>query len=354
MNTEIILQLHPGWTLLAGLAVLAFSGWFFYPHKGGLALIKIARMSNERVHLEDALKFMFDCEYRDTAYDMNSIAGNLNIKSDKASDLIERLLEMELIHIHDQKISLTDTGRSYALRVIRVHRIWERYLADETSVAQSEWHNEACRIEHHVTVEDTEKLAAQMGNPVFDPHGDPIPTPDGELPAAKGEPLSHLGAGKLGRIIHIEDEPKSIYEQLIVLGLYPGMQVYVTDVTEHKITFAAEGDECTLTPLFASQITVEKLSGVQPKTSRPELLSELNIGDKAEIAGISANCRGQQRRRLMDLGIVPGSTVSVVMKSASGDPIGYRVMGTTIGIRKNQADLVFVKRKNKEANEYAG
>jgi len=303
--------------------------------------------------LEDALKFMFDCEYKGLSYDINSIAGNLNIKPDKAGDLVERLLEMELIHLNDQQIELTDTGRSYALRVIRVHRIWERYLADETSVKQTEWHNEACRIEHHVTVEDTEKLAAQMGNPVFDPHGDPIPTLDGNLPAAKGDPLNHLKEGEIGRITHIEDEPKSIYEQLVVLGLYPGMQVYVTDVAENKITFAAEGDECTLTPLFASQITVEKLSGVKPKTERHELLSTLAIGEEAEVTGISANLRGQQRRRLMDLGIVPGSHISVVMKSASGDPIGYRVKGTTVGIRKNQADLVFVNRKKEKKHERA-
>jgi len=353
MNTDILLELHPGWTLLAGLAIVAILGWFFMPQKGGLALLSHIKSNNTRVHLEDALKFMFDCEYKGLFYDMNSIAGNLNIKSDRAGDLVERLLEMELIRLNDQQIELTDTGRSYALRVIRVHRIWERYLAEETSVDQAEWHNEACRIEHLVSVEDTEKLAAQMGNPVFDPHGDPIPTPEGDLPAPKGQPLNHMKEGEIGRIIHIEDEPKSIYEQLVVLGLYPGMQVYVTDVEENKITFAADGDECVLTPLFASQITVEKLSGVKPKTHRHELLSNLAIGEHAEVTGISANLRGQQRRRLMDLGIVPGSHISVVMKSASGDPIGYRIKGTTVGIRKNQADLVFVNRKKEKEHERA-
>lgn len=352
-NNFIIIQMHPGSMLITGLIAIAFLTWFFWPQKGGMALLKHVKANNTRVHLEDALKFMFDCEYKGVSYDMNSVAGNLNIKADKASDLVERLLEMELIRINDQQIELTDTGRSYALRVIRVHRIWERYLAEETSVDQAEWHNEACRIEHHVTVEDTEKLAAQMGNPVYDPHGDPIPTQEGHLPAPKGQPLNHMKEGEIGMIIHIEDEPKSIYEQLVVLGLYPGMQVYVTDVGENKIRFAADGDECVLTPLFASQITVEKLAGVKPKTQRHELLSALAIGEGAEVTGISANLRGQQRRRLMDLGIVPGSHISVVMKSASGDPIGYRIKGTTVGIRKNQADLVFVNRKKEKDHELA-
>jgi DtxR family Mn-dependent transcriptional regulator len=221
-------------------------------------------------------------------------------------------------------------------------------------VAQADWHNEACKIEHQVSLADTEKLAAQIGNPVYDPHGDPIPTIKGELPDQKGKSLSDMQEGEIGRIIHLEDEPKSIYEQLIVLGLYPGMQVYVTDVTDKKITFVAEGEECALTPFFAGSITVEELEAETIQMPKQDLLSSLRIGELAEIAGISPNCRGQQRRRLMDLGIVPGSQISAVMKSASGDPVGYRVLGTTIGIRKQQADLVFINRKNKIDHEYAG
>ncbi len=346
MNTISILQIRPGLMLLSGIAVLIILPWLFWSKKGLLALLSRVKKNNQRVQLEDALKYLFDCEYRNNMCDMNSIAGNLNISVDKASFLLERLLTMGLITMNDQTISLTDTGRSYALRVVRVHRIWERYLADETGMEPADWHNKADRMEHNVTIEDTEKLAAQIGNPVFDPHGDPIPTIGGELPEPTGKPLNCMKEGEIGRIIHIEDEPKSIYEQLVVEGLYPGMQVYVTDVNENKITFAADGDECTLTPLFAAHITVEILSGKVPVTQKYELLSSLEIGEKAEIVGISPNCRGQQRRRLMDLGIIPGSLVSAEIKSASGDPVGYRVMGATIGIRKKQAGLIFINKKN--------
>ena len=348
MTTIIILSIEPGLMFFSGISVLVILFWVFWPKKGLLALLSRIKNNNQRVQLEDALKFLFDCEYNKNLCNMNSIAGNLNISDDKTSQLIERLLTMGLISMNDHTISLTDTGRSYSLRVIRVHRIWERYLADETSVAQADWHNEADRLEHYVAQEDTEKLAAQMGNPVFDPHGDPIPSIEGELPEPKGKPLNYLKEGETGQIIHIEDEPRSIYEQLVVQGLYPGMQVYVTDVDKGKITFAANGDECNLTPLFAAQITVELLSGKVPLTPKYELLSSLNIGETAEIVAISPNCRGQQRRRLMDLGIVPGSLVSSEMKSPSGDPVGYRVMGATIGIRKTQADLIFIFKQLKD------
>jgi DtxR family transcriptional regulator, Mn-dependent transcriptional regulator len=347
----LILSIRPGLMILSGIVILIILLWIFWPKKGLIALISRIRMNNQRVQLEDALKYLFDCEYKNITCDMNSIAGNLGISVDHASRLIERLHSMGLILMNDHMISLTDTGRSYSLRVIRIHRIWERYLADETGVSPPDWHNEADRLEHFVTQADTEKIASQLGNPVFDPHGDPIPTSGGELPEPKGKILSCLKEGETGRIIHIEDEPRSIYEQLVVQGLYPGMQIYATNVNDGKITFVANGDECTLTPLFAAQITVETLSGKVPITQKYELLSSLNIGEKAEIAGISPNCRGQQRRRLMDLGIVPGSLVSAEIKSASGDPVGYRVMGATIGIRKNQADLIFINKKNDQNNE---
>lgn len=353
MNTILILLIQSSLMLVSGILILAVMLWIFWPKKGLVAQISKLKKNTQRVLLEDSLKFLFDCEYRKNVCDMNSLAGNLNISGDRASRLLEHLLGMELITMSDEKIGLTDTGRSYALRIIRVHRIWESYFADETSVSQADWHNEADKLEHNVTIEDTEKLAAQMGNPVFDPHGDPIPTAEGLLPEPKGKLLSHLQEGEMGLIIHIEDEPKSIYEQLVVEGLYPGMHIYVTDVAENKITFAADGDECTLTPLFASYITVELVTEKIQVARKYELLSSLGLGEKAEIAGISPNCRGQQRRRLMDLGIVPGSQISAVIKSASGDPVGYRVMGTTVGIRKSQADLIFINRKKEKQNEYA-
>jgi len=342
MKTLTVLITNSNWMIILTLALIGLSVWIFWPNKGFIAFISKRKLNEERILLEDALKYLFECEYRKSGCEMNSLAGALNISGDRVSKLIQHLLGMGLINMNDNAISLTDSGRSYSLRVIRVHRIWERYLADETGTAPSDWHEKACELEHFVTEADTEKIAAQMGNPVFDPHGDPIPTAEGELPDSKGKSLASLQEGEIGRIIHIEDEPRSIYEQLVVLGLYPGMQVYVTDVTDAKITFAANGDECTLTPLFATHITVEPLSSKTRPTPKHEILSDLKVGEKAEVVGISPNCRGQQRRRLMDMGIVPGSPITAQMISASGDPIGYRVMGTTVGIRRQQADLIFI------------
>lgn len=337
--------MSPGSLLMIGTFALVFLAWIFWPEKGLLSLLTKMRMSTLKVQLEDALKFLFDCEYKNVPCGLHTVAGNLHISSNKAAAILDRLQEMGLIEPKNETYQLTDAGKSYALRIIRVHRIWEKYLADETSMDHKEWHNAADLKEHQLSLEAAEKIAGQIGNPVFDPHGDPIPTASGDLPLHLGVNLSALKEGDAGRISHIEDEPGYIYEQLMALGLYPGMQVYIMDVSAGKITFAAQGEEIVLTPLFASAITVEKLQETVHVNNKYELLSSLEIGEKAEVIGISPNCRGQQRRRLLDLGIVPGTIVTAEIKSASGDPVGYRIMGATIGIRKKQAGFIFINKK---------
>lgn len=348
INNMILLSIQPLYVLPIGTVLLLALLWIFWPNHGAMAQIAKYRENNQRVLLEDALKFIFDCEYHKILCSQHKLSDHLNISNEKTTALVQKLTDLNLIGTPTtQSLQLTQTGRSYALRVVRIHRVWERYFADKTSVRPEQWHIAADKIEHRVSLEDTEKIAAQIGNPVFDPHGDPIPTIHGEMPKPHGTLLSNVPQGTVGRIIHIEDEPQSIYEQLLVQGLYPGMQVYVTNVSEKKITFAADGDECALTPLFARNVTIEKLSNEVAQTQKHQLLSELSIGEQAEVIGISSMCRGQQRRRLMDLGILPGSQITAVLKSASGDPTGYRIMGTTIGIRKQHAQFVFIQQKNK-------
>ncbi len=336
---------HPAFILSIGIAVVLVLTWILWPKKGALSLLSRSRLMSRRILLEDALKYIYDCEYNNLVCGLNSLAGRLKISPDKTTKLLEKLNMMGLITMQNRTVHLTDTGRSYSLRIIRVHRIWEKYLAEETGITEKEWHGEADLLEHSMSLEAANKLAAKLNNPVYDPHGDPIPSPKGELPQLKGKPLSSLKEGDVARIIHIEDEPQIIYEQLLALGLYPGMQVYILDVDNGKIVFDSEGEECVLTSLFASSITVELQNRTEiiPKHT---LLSSLEVGEQAEIVGISPNCRGQQRRRLMDLGIVPGSTVKAELRSTFGDPVGYRIMGAMIGVRRDQANMIFIRKNN--------
>ena len=144
---------------------------------------------------------------------------------------------------------------SYSIHYTKLYE-WEKYLADETSFGEEDWHIAAEKIEHQITPDQAETLAAQIGNPVFDPHGDPIPSAEGDLPAKKGNALNTLRVGEFARIIHIEDEPHAIYSQLVAAGLYPGMQVRMIELSKDRIKFLANGEEVVLAPLFAKNVTI--------------------------------------------------------------------------------------------------
>jgi DtxR family Mn-dependent transcriptional regulator len=329
--------------LITGLLSVIFLVVLLFPDKGIIARLKKSASVNKKVLIEDALKYLYNCEYNNISCTLSGIAGTLTISIDDAADIISRLESMGLVTAYHESLSLTSEGRSYALRIIRVHRLWEKYLADETSVLETEWHQRAEEVEHQLTPAQADLLAAQIGNPVFDPHGDPIPSAAGNIPEKKGKLLTEMKTGEFGTIIHIEDEPHTIYSQIVAEGLYPGMQIRMAEISDKRIKFIANGEECVLSPLIAKSITVGGLKFEKPIDGKFKSLSELKIGEKGKILGIAKSLRGQQRRRLMDLGLVPGTEVEVEMKGFSEDPAAYRVRGALIALRKNQTDKIYLE-----------
>ncbi len=335
-------MVDPLTSLIVGFIIILFLIWVYLPRKGLLARLKRSKKNTHRVLIEDSLKHLYNCEYNGINCTLNSVAGNLSISADEASKVVKKLEELELITSHERGISLTPEGRAYALRIIRTHRLWEKYLADETSVGEEDWHIAAEVIEHQITPAQADALAAQIGNPVFDPHGDPIPSAKGDLPVKKGHALNTLKAGEFARIIHIEDEPNAIYSQLVAAGLYPGMQVRMIESSKDRILFLANGEEVVLAPLFAKNVTIIPIKDEPTVKGKFKSLSSLSVGEKGIVLGISKRCRGQQRRRLMDLGVVPGTEIEAEMKSIGGDPVAYRIRGASIALRKNQADKIYL------------
>ncbi|PKL81494.1 MAG: hypothetical protein CVV24_14970 [Ignavibacteriae bacterium HGW-Ignavibacteriae-3] len=330
--------------LIAGVIFLVLLLMLFFPESGIIYRIKRMRKDRSREMIEDALKHLYDCEYKSIDCSLSSISGSLSIGGDKTAIVVADLEAMNLIESNENKIFLTAAGRSYALRIIRIHRLWERHLADNTSVLENEWHSLAETKEHETSHEEADRLAARLGNPLLDPHGDPIPTVDGEIPKREGITLNNLDNGIFAAIIHIEDEPKEVYAQLSAMGLYPGMQIHIIENSKNKIRFEADGEECLLAPVLASNITAVPLAEKDTVTQKFESLSALKQDEAAIVVGISKAMRGQQRRRLLDFGVVPGTIVKVLLRSLSGDPTGYEIRGATIALRKKQADLIYIKR----------
>jgi DtxR family Mn-dependent transcriptional regulator len=189
-----------------------------------------------------------------------------------------------------------------------------------------------------------------MGFPRYDPHGDPIPTADGDLPPREGVALTALEAGQRGTVLHLEDEPREVYERLIAAGLAPLMDIEVIEVSPTHVRFTADGSELTLEPVVATNITVNPLAVGEGLAARPETLVQLEPGESAEVVRISPACRGAQRRRLLDLGVVPGTIVTAELEGALSDPIAYRIRGALIALRKSQADWIYVTRRTEALN----
>ncbi len=298
--------------------------------------------SKTRVLVEDALKHLYDYEYKGMSATLGSLAGTLSISTKKAGKVIEKLIEMGLLTYKGEKIELTPEGRIYALKIVRIHRLWERYLAEETSVPTTQWHQEAEIREHELSDEEVEELAARLGHPLVDPHGDPIPTASGEMPEKIGLSLTDLEEGEYCKVIHVEDEPQEVYEQISAYNILPGIQIRIIKKDAKRIIFDAEGQEVMLALRFAKNINVIRLSPEQIVKEKFKTLSELDLEEEAEIIGISKSLIGQQRRRLLDFGFVPGSKIKAILRSAGGDPTAYLIRDTTVALRKNIAAKVFI------------
>ncbi|HQJ46248.1 MAG TPA: iron dependent repressor, metal binding and dimerization domain protein, partial [Ignavibacteriaceae bacterium] len=128
MNEPIIL-------LIIGIIIILILVFLFYPGKGIIARVKRSKNASKKILIEDALKYLYNCEYNQVVCSLNGVAGNLSISADDATDIISKLESLGLVDAKKNELVLTPDGRSYALRIIRVHRLWEKYLADETSIS---------------------------------------------------------------------------------------------------------------------------------------------------------------------------------------------------------------------------
>ena len=322
------------------------------PGRGYLARGRRGRQLARRVVLEDALKHVYNHDAAGRTSTLESLAGALEISASNAVSLVSRMQEVGLARVADGRILLTDDGRRYALDVIRAHRLWERYLADETGVDPLEWHERAERKEHKMTREEADALAARLGNPRFDPHGDPIPTAEGAIYDEDVVRLTSLEPGARAVVTHVEDEPHVVYAQLVALGVCPGMEIRVDSKTEQRIAVDGDGRRFLLAPLVAENVSIRRLDDApEPAAGTMETLASLSAGEFAEVVRLSPACRGLERRRLMDLGVVPGTRVGLERRGLTGGLSAYRVRGTVIGLREEQARMIGVTRRERVAPE---
>ncbi len=330
--------------LAAGL-VGALGDLFLRAERGALGRWRRARRQNERVRSEDVLKHLYEAEINGQATSPHTVAGATGLRLDGALAVLARLEAQSLVVMEGDAIRLTPPGRELGLHVLRAHRLWESYLADRTGFPEVEWHDRAHDLEHGVSPGEVDALAAGLQHPTHDPHGDPIPTAAGEFLGPQGIPLPSAPLGRTLRVLHIEDEPAAVYAQLLAVGLHPGAPVRLLDVSPHRVRVSVGGAEQVLARLFAASVSVVPVAeGKEGEESSGEPLDALRVGEEGRVLAISRRCRGAERRRLLDLGILPGTIVRVEMRSPSGDPTAYRVRDAFIALRAVQAQLIRIER----------
>jgi len=306
----------------------------------------------ERVLREDALKYICKREAKGYPPTVHSVAGNLHVSINRMAEILGRLEEKRLVRQDGELFRLTPEGQAVALNVIRAHRLWERYLADETGLDETEWHDRAERMEHALSPDDVDRLAERLGSPTHDPHGDPIPTATRRSVFHGGRPLTAADTRVPLRIVHLEDEPEAVYMQLVAVGIRPGMTALVVESTQERVRFLADGDEHVLAPILASNISVVPIRREEAEPQETgERLSLLRPGESAEVVRISRACRAPERRRLMDLGVLPGTRIAAEMRSPTGGLVAYRVRGAVVALRPEQTDRILVKRIIEESTE---
>ncbi|MDA1313347.1 MAG: FeoA domain-containing protein [Acidobacteria bacterium] len=334
------------WVLL----VLIFAIAVAWPKIGLWTQWRHYQAEKTRRLVEDALKHIVAWEQRGQAATPESLAGALSLSQRRTLSLIIRMEKRGLLRSDPAGFSLTSKGESWALHVVRAHRLWERYLADDAGMPMERLHQAAEIAEHQLSAEKLDKLDAHLGHPQRDPHGDPIPAADGSLKPVDAVSLSQWPTGEQARIVHIEDEPDVIFRQIIAAGLRPGVNIRILENTPERLVISDGNTEHRLAHIVAANIQVaEARHSLRPAGAIR--LSELPKGEPAEVIELDAACRGFSRRRLLDLGLTPQTRIEVALDNPFGDPRAYRVRGTTIALRRQQAGQIWVKPPSTSANQ---
>ncbi|MGD9991091.1 metal-dependent transcriptional regulator [Pseudonocardia sp.] len=190
---------------------------------------------SESAATENYLKVLWTAgEWSDEPVTVSRLAGRLGLAASSVSEVVRRLTERGLVtHARYGTIELTDDGRRIALATVRKHRLIETFLVEYLGYRWDEVHDEADVLEHAVSDTFVERLAARLGEPDRDPHGDPIPNADGGMPNEAELTLDAVAEQARVRVVRVSDTDPGILRHLDRLGIALGS---VLQVAEHHAT----------------------------------------------------------------------------------------------------------------------
>lgn len=186
------------------------------------------------------------------------LAEAMSVKASSVTDMLRRLSEKGLITYQRYKgLHLSEDGKSVALQVIRRHRLWEVFLVDKLGFAWDEVHDIAEQLEHIQSRELVNRLDDLLGNPAFDPHGDPIPDRNGQLISRAALPLNDLDTSSRSVMCGVADHSEAFLQMLGKVGLGLGKQIVIISREEYDSSLFIAVNEGS--PFFISQRVAENI-----------------------------------------------------------------------------------------------
>ncbi len=191
--------------------------------------------------IQDYLKNIYELTENGESASTNALASRLNVKPASVTGMVQKLALAKPALVEYQKhqgVTLTDDGKKAALEVIRHHRLLEAWLVQTLGYTWDEVHEEAEKLEHVISEDFERRIAAAMGHPLRDPHGELIPTADLKMPLDDSTPLSSLRPGQLGKVEYVKASEAELLRYLENLGLIPGAEIEVKDHSpfDHNLT----------------------------------------------------------------------------------------------------------------------
>lgn len=181
---------------------------------------------------ENYLKAIYSLQQESANKDVsvNDIAERMSTRPATVTDMLRKLSDKKLINYEKyKKTQLSKTGNSFALQIIRKHRLWEVFLHEKLKFSWDEVHEVAEELEHIRSAKLIERLDEFLGFPMFDPHGDPIPNAAGEIKPASNTSLSESEPGKKLKLVAVKDTSTAFLQHLERFGLYIGVTLVVSE-----------------------------------------------------------------------------------------------------------------------------
>jgi DtxR family Mn-dependent transcriptional regulator len=210
--------------------------------------------------VQDYAKAIYTLESRHGAASTTELATLLEVRPGSVSGMLRKLSELGLVeHERYHGVRLTERGRRVALEVIRHHRLVELFLVESLGMTWDEVHAEAEVLEHALSEELEELIAAKLGNPTVDPHGDPIPSRELELPETSSQTLAELEPGDVVTFVRVSDSDPDMLRFLGERGIVPGttLELVERQPFDGPLFVRVDGETHVLGSMLARAMRVE-------------------------------------------------------------------------------------------------